>query len=490
MAIHIGLSPEAQVQRNAQKRNAKLTAIFISFVMTALLVATLSFVALSPFFNNQKNLITYSSGTAIEDDIARPEATNEVKKKPSSPSSSMAKVIAANTPSPVSILVPTNTADEPSLDFGNGNDFGSGWGSGSGDGAGSGSSGGFGLPSALQKRCSAKDRISRLIKGGGKEIYEDQVVNALRWLKSTQSADGSWSAQNKPVGMTGLALLAYLGHCETPQSEEFGETVQNAILYLVNASQQQDGKLATTTSYKQWCYEHAIATYALAEAFTLCQEFEIAIPNLMETVMAAGEHIIDNQHNSGGWDYSYDTSGKRGGDTSIVCWHLQALKACKTTGLEFSAIDKAAKAGIEYLEGAKNGKGTIGYGTNGKNNKNGPTMTPGAALCFQQWGKGKQSFAKNAAGWVIDNMDFDYHSSADLYMHYYSSQVAINAQGSGWKKYNQKVMTNLAGSQNTDGSWAIPGDPVHSMNSTHYATCLSVLMMEVYYRFLPSSEEN
>ena len=149
--------------------------------------------------------------------------------------------------------------------------------------------------------------------------------------------------------MTGLALLAYLGHCETPSSEEFGEVVQNAIIYLIQISQKQDGKLASNLTDKAWCYEHAIATYALAEAYTLCSEFKIAIPKLQATVLAAGNHIIENQHDSGGWDYSYDTSSTRGGDTSITCWHMQALKACKTTGLKFKNLTTSANKGIAYI---------------------------------------------------------------------------------------------------------------------------------------------
>ena len=73
-------------------------------------------------------------------------------------------------------------------------------------------------------------------------------------------------------------------------------------------------------------------------------------------------------------------------------------------------------------------------------------------------------------------------------MHYYSSQAAINAQGESWKLYNEKVMKNLAENQNPNGSWNIPGGANHQMDSAHYVTCLSTLMMEVYYRFLPSSK--
>ena len=51
-----------------------------------------------------------------------------VVKKPSSPSSSMSKVIASNTPQIDAVPVPQQSSVEPSLDFGSGTDFGDGWG--------------------------------------------------------------------------------------------------------------------------------------------------------------------------------------------------------------------------------------------------------------------------------------------------------------------------------------------------------------------------
>ena len=45
--------------------------------------------------------------------------------------------------------------------------------------------------------------------------------------------------------MTGLALLAYFGHCETPVSEEFGDSCMKGIVYLVNLGMKNDGKLAS-----------------------------------------------------------------------------------------------------------------------------------------------------------------------------------------------------------------------------------------------------
>lgn len=486
MSLHAQLSPEAQAKLNAQKRNSTISAIIISLLFCALLVAILFYIALSPLFKNTEEMVTYSPGSESEEKIVKPEMKNEVEKKPSSPSSSMAKVIAANTPSPTAVPVPDQVVTEPSLDFGDGDDFGDGWGNGNGSGAGGGGLG-FGIPASMQKRCTAKDRIDRLIKEGGKKEYEDQVVSALRWLKDTQESDGSWKAQNRPVAMTGLALLCFLGHCETPSSPEFGDTVQKAIVYLIANGKKNGGALATSAAHSNVCYEHPIATYAMAEAYTLCKEFKIPVPGLEETVLAAGNFLIKNQNDNGGWAYSYQTSGGHT-DSSIVCWNLQALKACKTTELVFDEdkndLEKSAKAGIEFLERCKNGKGTIGY----KPGSGTTTMSPGGALCFQQWGKGKRSFTRNIVKWINETNDFEYKVHGNLYMHYYAGQAMINAGGSAWTKYNKKTMVNLAASQNADGSWPVPGKAGHGMKSVHYATCLATLMMEVYYRFLPSSE--
>ncbi len=486
MSLHAQLSPEAQAKLAVQKRNSTISAIIISLLVCTLLGVILWIIALTPFFKNNEETVSYSAASDSDQEITKPEMTNQVENKPSSPSSSMSKVIAANTPSPTAVPVPEITVTEPSLDFGDGDDFGDGWGDGAGAGAGSGSSGGFGIPASMQKRCTEADRRQRLSKEGGKPEFEDQVVAALRWLQKTQKADGSWNAQGKPVAMTGLALLAYLGHCETPASPEFGETVQKAIVYLINKSQANEGKLGSNLADRSWCYEHPIATYALAEAYTLCKEFKISIPNLEETVITAGNFIMRNQHENGGWGYAYAVSEDAHVDTSVTCWQLQALKACKMTKLEFEGLEKGlekvAKDGIKYLEFCTNKQGFMGY-----NNASRDALTGGGALCYQQWGKGNRSVTRKMIKWINEKNDFDYKVHGDLYDHYYSSQAMINAQGRAWAKYNEKTMFNLAEAQEKDGSWKIPGAAAHGMNSVHYATCLSVLMLEVYYRFLPSS---
>ncbi|MEO1857150.1 MAG: prenyltransferase/squalene oxidase repeat-containing protein [Rubritalea sp.] len=490
MSLHAQLSPEAQAALAAQKRTSTIFALIISVLAFALVLLVLMVIALTINLKTPPEIISYASGVSEDETIDRPEMTNQVERKPSAPSSSMAKVIASASTSPTAVPIPDMEITEPSLDFGNGDDFGDGWENGDGDGSGGG---GFGnLPSSMKKRCSKADRLARLQKEGGNEACEDAVVKSLKYFQGSQNADGSWQKKHR-VGYTGLALLAYLGHCDTPSSPEFGETVEKAIVYLVNVGMANNGKLATDLDDKQWPYEHGIATYALAEAYTLCSKQNLDLPNLKEVVEMAGLHIIDNQHTNGGWAYSYEQSDGHV-DSSVVCWQLQALKACKYTGIEiFSKSSNVARKGLEYLETCQSDDGGVMYRP--KSAKP-PTMTGGSVLCHQQWGKGSRATVRKGRKFIENEVTFGYDTEdSDLYAHYYYGQAMINFGGTTWKNYNELFRDDILNAQNADGSYKAPGGgkkikgvaTAHFVRNAHYRTCLATLMLEVYYRFLPGS---
>jgi len=142
MSLHANISPEAAAKLAAQRRNSTISSIIIALLLCALLGIVLWIISLTPLFKNNEETVSYSTNPSEETEVTKPELTNQVEKKPSSPASSMAKVIASTTPSPTAVPVPDITVTEPSLDFGDGDDFGDGWGSGgSGNGAGSGGGG-------------------------------------------------------------------------------------------------------------------------------------------------------------------------------------------------------------------------------------------------------------------------------------------------------------------------------------------------------------
>jgi len=371
---------------------------------------------------------------------------------------------------------------------GSGSGFGSGAGTGNGLGMGGAGSGKiFGLiPDTMRKRCSKEDRLSRLKENGGTPACEEAVSKGLRWMKSKQNPDGSWGTANK-TAMTGLVLLAYFGHCETPISEEFGDSCLRGIVYLVDVGVKNNGALVANVRSQSGPYEHGIGTYALGEAATFCKELKIDVPSLLDVTQKAGQLIIDNQHPNGGWAYNYSKEEKGHTDSSVVGWQLQALKACKHAHLEYKGMDSAVSKGLNYLSGLQNENGGFGYNSKGSPK---PGLTGVGVLCFQMWGKDKSSEARNGIKFLKDNVKLDWKTKeSDLYAHYYISQAMMQAGGSNWNFYNNVFRDQLLANQEADGSWTAPAFSGHGQTPSGvvYRNALCILMLEVYYRFLNTS---
>jgi hypothetical protein len=495
MSLHAQLSPEAQARLDAMKRNSTISSIIIAILSIVLIGLLLAFIFIQPFLKETPVIVTYSANVPAEEVLETKKVSTNSKQKPSAPSSSSAKVIAAATTSNVAIPVPEVDVPQPSTDFGNGDDFGDGWGSG-GDGGGGG--GGFGaIPATMRKRCSKEDRLQRLAETGGNEQCEEAVLKALRWMKKTQNADGSWGSSNK-AAMTGLGLLSYLGHCETPLSEEFGESCLKAMTYLINLSLKNQGKLAESFGGHAWVYEHSIAVYALAESTTFCKQLNISVPNLAEVTQKSGQFLIDNQHKNGGWAYSYDEGPKAHTDVSVTGWHIQALKAMKHTGLDFKNLSRCASKSLDYLKDKQDSEGGFGYnGTGLHGGLDYHTLTGVGVLCFQMWDKGSSSEVRKGAKYINKNTKLKWGTPhVDLYGHYYEAQAMMNRGGEDWKKYNALMRDEVLKNQLPDGTWKNPDGKLRAVGAqfqgagaqnVFYRTALCTLMMEVYYRFLPGT---
>ena len=480
MSLHIQLSPEALECLRQQRRNSTISSVLISILFLILVAVVLGFFLLKPVVKDIPVIVTYQNSKPEDVVIQERKVHTNMERKPSSPSSSMSKVIVSSNVSDMALPVPDVDVSTPSLDFGDGDEFGSGW----ADSAGSG--GGFsGIPQTMNKRCSPQDRLARLRETGGTEECESAVVKALQYLKKTQEKDGNWMSSYHTCGMTGLALLAFLGHCETPNSPEFGETVSKAITYLVNKGNKQKGLLTSTGTLENYppVYEHAICTYALAEAYTLCKGFNITIPELDLAVEKAGDIILEGQTMQGSWIYGY---AKDGGDNSVGFWQIQALKACKHTGLwKESKFKKVIHNAHDWLRQVQGEDGAIGYRHDPTRS---PGLTGGGVLCFQIWDEGDSREVRKGIKFMDENVKFDWvkgEDHANLYYHYYNVQAYCNEGGKSWDAYNAMFRDSLLKAQTPDGAWV--QRMTHGARNEHMATCLATLMLEVYYRFLPGT---
>lgn len=479
----------------AQRRNSTVSAIVIA-LLALVFIGLLLALWLLPIFttSDEKMVILEPSGSTnviIDPPIKQPVS----KATPSAPSRHQSRVIVGTAPAPVNIVTPDIPLTVPSMDFGAGNDFGDG---GAGDQLGTGRGNFIGIRgTTFGSRCDLKERLRRLAENGGNDACEDAVVKGLRWLKQTQNEDGSWTSTNREA-MTGLALLAFLGHCETPLSEEFGDAVTRAITYLVDTSMKNNGYLTRNLAAIPGCYEHAIGTYALAEAYTMCSKLGVAeIPNLRQSVEQGVNIILAGQHPSGGWDYRYDVNATRGGDVSVSGWQIQALKAANHTGIEFKEMRKASAKALDYLANCQAANGGFGY--TARKEPNGPRfgLTGVGVLAFQMWDKPKAREVRRGIDFIAKDPGISWGNGGkghgDLYSAYYESQAMMNQGGNDWLNYNRTFREPLLRNQAANGTWPATKETNHGIGggggswNEHYRTTLCILMLEVYYRFLPGT---
>ena len=341
-------------------------------------------------------------------------------------------------------------------------------------------------------------RGAALGRYGGSGHTEEAVLRALRWLAKNQHSDGSWG--ERKAAMTSLAILAYLAHGDTPASEEFGATVEKAIRFLVGA-QEANGRFRGRDNHD---YTHPIAAYALAEAYGMTK-----VPMLKEAAIKALRIIVRGQNPSGGFDYNLKPSDRD--DTSYMAWCVQALKAAQIAGLDRDVVGladcmKKAIDGFRKNYGERDGLGGFGYTSASSTHG----LSGAGALSMQFLGEARSREVRNTLPQMLKNFPFDWekpNGRSPVYYWYYNTQAFFQEGGSYWEDWNKQFSLPLAkvqtvigkdasgyvdhkGRPQAIGFWDSPAErELTGGNGRVMDTILCTLMLEVYYRYLPTFQQ-
>jgi hypothetical protein len=253
-------------------------------------------------------------------------------------------------------------------------------------------------------------------------------------------------------------------------------------------------------------YTHPIAAYALAEAYAMT-----LIPEVKETAENAMLRIVQGQNKWGGFNYKLVGPTDERNDTTYSSWCVQALKAAKMSGLYVEGLDQCmakAVAGIQRNYGGDSYAGGFGYIEKGQV---GSPLTGAGVLSLQFLGAHKtMECTGGIAG--LDGAPFSWESPAGaspLYYWYYITQAKFQfdgPKGPTWVKWNKMFARPLVKNQmlipkeqsgyvdhnnkpQAIGSWLSPSASEHSgaaANKPVMHTALCTLMLEVYYRYLPT----
>ncbi len=372
---------------------------------------------------------------------------------------------------------------------------------------------------------------------GGSGATQNAVLDALIWLAKHQSSDGHWDVYGYTnqcegtvceklvskdhtdynVGVTGLALLAFLGagytHKDTDvvhEGRNFGKVVKKALFWL---KEQQNADGAFSTGGSKPMYNNSLAALAYAEAYGMT-----GAPMLRDIAQRGVDYVqkAQNEAPSGtgflGWRYEPNSGDN---DTSVTGWAAMAIKSGEIAGLDVAGasmdgalnwVEKVTNSDywlVGYRDVSDAGKKVAAPGKN-ENYKNHPSMTAIGMLVRMFANKdpnsepvkgGAKAIMADLPEWKDADPDtqdhpvdyyYWYYASLALYM--YAGPDSPNEGNGMWSKWNSAMKKAVVGSQegskdgHEKGSW----DPISRWSweaGRVYATALNALTLEVYYRY-------
>ena len=344
-----------------------------------------------------------------------------------------------------------------------------------------------------------------------RETAAQSVGLALDWFARHQSESGEWSPAgfsarcqgdrcggpgeaNYTVGVTGLAVLCFLGAGETHQSGPHTENVKLGLRYLIG-NQDSEGCIGPRTS-QHYMYNHAYGALAVVEAYGMTQSAWLKTP-----AQQAVNFILQARNPYLGWRY-----GVRDGDndTSTTGLMVTVLKSAQLSGLEVD--DQAFTGALMWFDKMTEPEfGKVGYQQRG-----GPTArTQDAMVRFPADRSEAMTAVATAARvfagadaskdeWVRKGADLlaarppvwnEAVGSVDLYYWYWGTLAMFQKGGAQWDAWRTHLVRALTSHQRREvarddrGSWD-PVDPWSAEGGRIYSTAIACLASEIAARSL------
>lgn len=356
----------------------------------------------------------------------------------------------------------------------------------------------------------------RNLRAAGGTGTEQAIKDGLEWLKNHQDESGGWDADefwkhddekdqneradggdpNHDIGVTGLALLAFLGDGHTMTRGAYREVVQKGIKWLAGQQDKETGIFGQELG-QAFLYDHSIATLAMCETYYIDKSI------LLKTKAQKAINYISRARNPyGAWRYAVPPDGDS--DTSVTGWMIFAMKSAEEGKLKID--NEAYVAAIQFFdEMTDEGTGRVGYTERGSpssrvagmNQEQYPTdsgeaLTAVGLLCrfFLGQNPDDNPIMKDHAELILRRLPKwePEKFGCDMYYWYYGSYAMFQMGGKYWKEWNKAMKPAVVESQRTDGGTSFKGswDPVGPWGYAGgrvYSTATMVLCLEVYFRY-------
>ena len=299
------------------------------------------------------------------------------------------------------------------------------------------------------------------------------VEAGLAYLASVQQDDGSFggSRYGSHVGITSLAVIAFLADGHVPGRGKYGDVVESGVNFILNHAT-PSGLIAANTSHGPM-YGHGFATLLLGEVYGMTGDERVREP-----LLKAVKLIVNTQNPEGGWRYQpwpYDA------DLSVTICQVMALRSARNAGI--AVPKKTIERAIAYVHKCQNKQdGGFRYMLSSGGGSAFPRSAAGVAALY---------YAGEYEGPVIEK-GLDYVKRTGMpkagsggrtgghffYGHYYAAQAMYLAGGEHWEVWFPAVREDLINRQQGDGRWqASHGDA--------YGTAMACIVLQMPNRLLP-----
>jgi len=341
---------------------------------------------------------------------------------------------------------------------------------------------------------------ARATPGEAPDPARDAVARALDWLAAHQDFNdtGMWdcdgfmkhdaesrlsSGAGNPkydVGVTGLALLAFLEAGHTDRAGAHARTVERGLAFLL-AQQDKEGCIGSR-GHLHFVHNHAAASIALCEALRATRDDKYAGPAQLAMDFCALARNPDLA-----WRYGVRPGNN---DSSVTSWMVMAMDAGRRAGLK---VDGEAFAGAmtwaDRMTDEKTGQG--GYIAKGGGGARPEIMLqrfPGylsesmtASLMMVRlhcgenarspmMAKGAERLARMPPLW--------WGGSIDIYYWFFATAALKQVGGGVWESWRDQLREELLRNQRPDGSFD-PADPWGPDGGRVYSTALCALCLSM-----------
>jgi len=336
---------------------------------------------------------------------------------------------------------------------------------------------------------------NQVIKGrGGDARTLNAVDQGLKWLRYHQEHDGSWDPERftrEPghdfggdprtrVGLTALAVAAFLSDGHTEVSGRYADTASNGINYLL-ASRDSLGQFgAVAESPAISLFNQSVTVLVLAENYLLAggrneDELRLGVNRLISMISTLNP---DQGHGT----YS---------DT----WAAMALRTVLMAGLEGEEVRQVCRTvenRVTLLAREESDKHIVAARV--------PPLYTASLEAVDALFEG-QGLRQEEIEQPHDHTPFpDRHQPETMFallddealrepsFLFFISTALCEESSAHWPAWNRRVKEILVGTQTLKGFWSTGGDWPWIDGGDVYTTALNILTLQVYYRFIKLEE--